>query len=199
VPAERRSCLYYLQTWHEGATLQRMLDCRSALHRRRCRPARHPPDEGLSALHRLDVAHRDIKPANIHLGRDGRLRILDLGVALSLRRKTMPASAAREPQLHGARAVRRRAAGPAHDLYAAGVTLYHLLTRKYPYGEIEPFSIRSSASRCRRHATARTSPAGWKTSCSRRLPRTPRSASKPPRNSCWRWNVAPAGRSAGRR
>jgi hypothetical protein len=28
---------------------------------------------------------------------------------------------------------------PAHDLYAAGVTLYHLLTRKYPYGEIEPF------------------------------------------------------------
>jgi len=28
---------------------------------------------------------------------------------------------------------------PGHDLYAAGVTLYHLLTRKYPYGEIEPF------------------------------------------------------------
>jgi protein phosphatase len=27
----------------------------------------------------------------------------------------------------------------ATDLYAAGVTLFHLLTRKYPYGEIEPF------------------------------------------------------------
>src|SRR5690606_15260400 len=25
------------------------------------------------------------------------------------------------------------------DLYAAGVTLYELLTRRYPYGEIEPF------------------------------------------------------------
>jgi serine/threonine protein kinase len=25
------------------------------------------------------------------------------------------------------------------DLYAVGVTLYQLLTRKYPYGEIEPF------------------------------------------------------------
>jgi protein phosphatase len=25
------------------------------------------------------------------------------------------------------------------DLYAVGATLYHLLTRKYPYGEIEPF------------------------------------------------------------
>ena len=27
----------------------------------------------------------------------------------------------------------------APDLYAAGVTLYHLPARKYPYGEIEPF------------------------------------------------------------
>jgi protein phosphatase len=30
-------------------------------------------------------------------------------------------------------------ANPQTDIYAAGVTLYHLLTRKYPYGEIEPF------------------------------------------------------------
>jgi protein phosphatase len=25
------------------------------------------------------------------------------------------------------------------DIYAAGVTLYHLLSQKYPYGEVEPF------------------------------------------------------------
>ncbi|HEU4708652.1 MAG TPA: bifunctional protein-serine/threonine kinase/phosphatase, partial [Methylophilaceae bacterium] len=30
-------------------------------------------------------------------------------------------------------------ASPRTDIYAAGVTLYHLLTRRYPYGEIEPF------------------------------------------------------------
>jgi len=30
-------------------------------------------------------------------------------------------------------------AGVQTDLYAVGATLYHLLTRKYPYGEIEPF------------------------------------------------------------
>jgi serine/threonine protein kinase len=85
--------------------------------------------------------HRDIKPANIHLGQDGALRILDLGVALSLGED--------KPTTRSARPARRRTwrrscspalpAGPAHDLYAAGVTLYHLLTRKYPYGEIEPF------------------------------------------------------------
>jgi serine/threonine protein kinase len=30
-------------------------------------------------------------------------------------------------------------ANPQTDLYAVGVSVYHLLTRKYPYGEIEPF------------------------------------------------------------
>jgi protein phosphatase len=30
-------------------------------------------------------------------------------------------------------------ANEGSDLYACGVTLYELLTRKYPYGEIEPF------------------------------------------------------------
>ncbi|MBL8509581.1 MAG: hypothetical protein JNM11_13995, partial [Chitinimonas sp.] len=35
------------------------------------------------------------------------------------------------------------AASPASDLYAAGVTLYYTLTRRYPYGEIEPFQTPS--------------------------------------------------------
>ena len=29
--------------------------------------------------------------------------------------------------------------GAQTDIYSAGATLYHLLTRRYPYGEIEPF------------------------------------------------------------
>jgi serine/threonine protein kinase len=37
----------------------------------------------LGWLHRQGVVHRDIKPDNLHLGDDGVLRVLDLGVALS--------------------------------------------------------------------------------------------------------------------
>jgi serine/threonine protein kinase len=139
VPAERRSCLYYLQTWHEGATLQRMLD--TGLHFTVADAVQHGIRlmKGLSALHRLDVAHRDIKPANIHLGRDGRLRILDLGVALSQSEDDASVGSPGTPSYMAPELFAGEPAGPAQDLYAAGVTLYHLLTRKYPYGEIEPF------------------------------------------------------------
>ncbi|AKR43783.1 bifunctional protein-serine/threonine kinase/phosphatase [Methylophilus sp. TWE2] len=137
---EQRSALYYVMTWHEGATLQQRLE---AGHHFTINGVANIGQEllrGLSMLHRLDIVHRDIKPANIHMGSDNRLRILDLGVALS---STVPMPEQMEnpgtpsfmaPELFDGKVADRQA-----DIYAAGVTLYHLLTRKYPYGEIEPF------------------------------------------------------------
>ncbi|MHB8353949.1 MAG: protein kinase domain-containing protein [Burkholderiales bacterium] len=139
IPSPGRSYLYYLMTWHEGATLGQWL-----------RQGRHfSPAEtvdvgirllkGLGALHRLSIVHRDIKPENVHLGADGRLRILDLGVAASdgqefgeINNPGTPSYMA--PELHAG-----KPASETSDLYACGVTMYELLTRKFPYGEIEPF------------------------------------------------------------
>ncbi|MDP2880969.1 MAG: bifunctional protein-serine/threonine kinase/phosphatase [Azonexus sp.] len=141
VPAEQRSCLYYLMTWHAGATLQARLDAGQHF------PAGEVARFGIAllkaigALHRLDIVHRDIKTDNIHLGQDGVLRILDLGVAVSLaeRKADDPIGQAGTPSYMAPDLFESPAPQPGHDLYAAGVTLYHLLTRKYPYGEIEPF------------------------------------------------------------
>src|SRR5690606_5209565 len=99
--------------------------------------------KGVSALHRLDIVHRDIKPDNVHLGSDGRLRILDLGVAAAdgqdfneINNPGTPSYMA--PELFASQEEGNRAS-VASDLYACGVTLYEQLTRQYPYGEIEPF------------------------------------------------------------
>jgi serine/threonine protein kinase len=139
VPAEERSCLYFLMTWHEGATLQQMLDADH--HFTVAEAVQHGVRllKGIAALHRLEIAHRDIKPANIHLGQDGRLRILDLGVAVSSGESAENDGNPGTPSFMAPELFDGVAAGGGHDLYAAGVTLYHLLTRKYPYGEVEPF------------------------------------------------------------
>ncbi|MCB5185374.1 bifunctional protein-serine/threonine kinase/phosphatase [Methylobacillus gramineus] len=138
--AEQRSKLYYVMSWHEGATLQHRLE--HGHHFTTAGITRIGIDilRGLGALHRLHILHRDIKPANLHMGKDNRLRILDLGVASSgnnLQEEAMPNPGT--PSFMAPELFETGQASTRSDIYAAGVTLYYLLTRKYPYGEIEPF------------------------------------------------------------
>ena len=140
VSVERRSKLYFVLSWHEGATLQQRLD--SGHHFTMAGVTKIGIDmmRGIGALHRLNIIHRDIKPANVHQASDQRLRILDLGIALSsglgkIESMHNPGT----PSFMAPELFEGAVANASTDIYAAGVTLYHLLTRKYPYGEVEPF------------------------------------------------------------
>ncbi|MEZ5643717.1 MAG: bifunctional protein-serine/threonine kinase/phosphatase [Burkholderiaceae bacterium] len=152
-PGQEASVFYLLYDWHTGESLQHMLE----RHRRpgvsQCVGLAIQAARALGHLHRQGVIHRDVKPANLHLGEDGVLRLLDLGVALSGRE---PESARAlhagtpsfiNPEQWG---FRLRPGGvdtdstpePADarsDLFALGVTLYQLLTGQLPYGEVLPY------------------------------------------------------------
>ncbi len=135
---KERHFLYYVMTFHEGATLQQHLQ-----HDRHFSIAEAVQigirlGKALGSLHRMNIIHRDIKPDNIHLDTEEKLRLLDLGVALNpstMRSEGRPGT----PSFIAPELFAGEAASCRSDLYAIGVTLYHLLTRKYPYGEIEPF------------------------------------------------------------
>lgn len=140
VSAERRSCLYYVMSWHSGATLQKQLDIGQHFTAAEVGMIGIRVTKGLGALHRLNIVHRDIKPANLHQGDDGKLRILDLGVALNPQMTHTDTNGnPGTPSYMAPEFFAGESASAQSDLYAAGVTLYHLLTRHYPYGEIEPF------------------------------------------------------------
>ena len=137
---EKRSKLYYVMSWHEGATLQQRLD--SGHHFTVAGTAKIGIElmRGLGALHRLSIIHRDIKPANVHIASDQRLHILDLGVAYSMNVGKMESMQnPGTPSYMAPELFDGAEANEQSDIYAAGVTLYYLLSRKYPHGEIEPF------------------------------------------------------------
>ena len=144
---ERTAC-YLLYDWHSGETLQQQLDRGQKFTVQQALAAATHTAQALGLLHRQCVIHRDIKPANLHQGKDGVLRLLDLGVALSgrepeaMRRLHAGTPSFINPEQWGYRAA--AAAGPEElpdaqsDLFALGVTLYQLLTARLPYGEVLP-------------------------------------------------------------
>ena len=139
VSCGERHFLYYLSTYHAGFSLQQKFDSGAHFTVPEIVTYGSKLVRAVGALHRRSIIHRDIKPANVHLGDDEEIRLLDLGVAQSGWEDAGTFTMAGTPsflapeQFSGASAKRQT------DLYATGVTLYYLLTRHYPYGEVEPF------------------------------------------------------------
>jgi protein phosphatase len=138
-PTQRKH-LYYVMTYHEGATLQQHIDSGRHFAVSECIQIGMQIARGLSVLHRLGIIHRDIKPANLLQSEQGDIRLLDLGVALATGVPYPEAQAqAGTPSFMAPELFDGHKASEQSDIFAWAVTLYYLLTRHYPYGEVEPF------------------------------------------------------------
>lgn len=71
---------YLVSELLEGSTLREKLDS-GALPSRKATEIAAQVAQGLAAAHEKGIAHRDLKPENIFLTRDGRVKILDFGLA----------------------------------------------------------------------------------------------------------------------
>ena len=139
IPHEQRNFLYLVQRFYTGATLARRQNSGHRYGVPEIVQLAVQLLRALGELHRLHVVHRDIKPENLHLASDGVLRILDLGVAKHANGDMQAVNSAGTPSYMAPELLKGEEATLETDLYAAGVTLYFLLSKQYPYGEVEPF------------------------------------------------------------
>ncbi|MES4904536.1 MULTISPECIES: serine/threonine-protein kinase [unclassified Streptomyces] len=98
---------------------------------------------GLARAHESDVIHRDLKPANLHLAVDGRVKILDFGIARFM--EALPSSKVMGtfPYMPPER-FDGHSGDPRSDLYSLGCVLHELLTGQLPFNATSPASMMSA-------------------------------------------------------
>jgi len=89
----------------------------------------------LEAAHQQGVVHRDLKPANIMIDSDGRVVVMDFGIARSLEVSgmTQTGSLIGTPDYMSPEQVKGEPVDSRSDIFALGIIFYQLLTGEIPY------------------------------------------------------------------
>ena len=99
--------------------------------------------EGLSEAHRLGVVHRDLKPQNIMIDKEGNARIMDFGIARSIKGKGITGAGMMigTPEYMSPEQVEGKEVDQKSDIYSLGVNLYEMVTGQVPFEGDTPFTI----------------------------------------------------------
>ncbi|HEY3171208.1 MAG TPA: protein kinase [Thermoanaerobaculia bacterium] len=139
---EHEGAPYVVSELLEGSTLRDRM-AGSALSPRRAIDYALQVAQGLAAAHEKGIVHRDLKPENLFVTDDGRVKILDFGLAKLTQPEGPPAGATTAPTMTGGtepgvvlgtagymspEQVRGLAADHRSDIFSFGAVLYEMLT-----------------------------------------------------------------------
>jgi serine/threonine protein kinase/thioredoxin-like negative regulator of GroEL len=91
--------------------------------------------DGLAEAHTLGIVHRDLKPQNIMIDQGGNAKIMDFGIARSLRERGITGASMMigTPEYMSPEQAEAKEVDQQSDIYSLGIILYEMATGRVPF------------------------------------------------------------------
>lgn len=134
---------FMVMEYVEGTNLDDLLKKHKALPAAFVVPVFIQALEGLQHAHRKNIFHRDIKPSNIMLTPDGTVKLMDFGIAkvAGEQKMTQVNKIVGTVEFMAPELIQGKDASASSDIYAAGVTMYEMLSGKLPFESDTDFNL----------------------------------------------------------
>lgn len=128
---------YLVMDYIRGKTLRQLMKKEGRFEVDRALDIARQVAVALAEAHKNGIIHRDIKPANIMIDREGRVKVMDFGLAKAIGGVTTEVTASGvlvgSPRYMSPEQWRGEPLSPQTDIYSLGILLYEMLTGEAPF------------------------------------------------------------------
>ncbi|MEX1366915.1 MAG: protein kinase [Nannocystaceae bacterium] len=138
----RPEAVFFTMELIEGGDFLSWVRPQGVLDHARLRQALEGLAKGLSALHAAGVLHRDLKPSNVLVRPDGRVALVDFGLARPVvARSGTDEGMVGTPRYMSPEQAANYVLGPPSDWYSVGVMLFEAITGQGPFAQLDGFAL----------------------------------------------------------
>ncbi|GAA4871128.1 serine/threonine protein kinase PrkC [Paenibacillus vulneris] len=134
---------YIVMEYIEGTTLNELIKEKAPLQVEEAVHIASQICDALDHAHHNQIIHRDIKPHNILIGKNGRVKVTDFGIARAVTSSTITQTGSVVGSVHyfSPEHAKGTFTGEQSDLYSLGIVMYQMLTGRLPFLGESPISV----------------------------------------------------------